>query len=97
MMHVFEWLAVSIVMKATVVVAVGLGGAWLARGSRASVRHAVLAASFAVLLGLPIASMVAPPVRVAVTVMPSVFVDTIDAVPQIAATSLRVVEVPSVS
>ena len=41
-------LAVSIVVKATFIVAAGLMGAWLARKSRAAVRHAVLAASFAV-------------------------------------------------
>ena len=58
--------AVSIVLTATVVAAAGLMGAWLARGNRAAVRHAVLAASFAVLLGLPMASMVVPPVHVAV-------------------------------
>ena len=65
MMDVFDGLALSILAKATFVMAVGLVGAWVARGSRAAVRHAVLAAAFAVLLGLPVASMVVPPVRVA--------------------------------
>jgi len=89
--------AVSIVLKVTVIVAAGLAGAWLARGSRAAVRHAVLAASFVVMLGLPIGSMIVPPVPVTVTVAPTVFVNTIDAVPQVASSSVRVVEVPSVS
>jgi bla regulator protein blaR1 len=97
MMHVVDGLAVSILTKATVIVAVGLAGACLARGSRAAVRHAVLAASFAVMLVLPFVSMVVPPVRVAVPVAPAVFAGTMDAGPQIASSSVRVVEVPSVS
>jgi uncharacterized protein (TIGR03435 family) len=59
-------LAASIVAKATLVVTLGLMGAWLARGNRAAVRHVVLAASFAVLMVLPIASILVPPVRIAV-------------------------------
>jgi len=58
--------AASIVAKATVTTALGLTGAWLARRSRAAVRHALLAATFAVLLALPIASIFAPAVRIAV-------------------------------
>jgi len=59
--------AASMVAKATFTTALGLSVARLARGSRAAVRHAVLAAAFGVLLLLPIASVVAPPVRIAVT------------------------------
>ena len=59
-------LAASIVAKATVTAALGLIGTWLGRRSRAAVRHALLAAAFGVLLVLPIASVVAPPVRIAV-------------------------------
>lgn len=59
-------LAASIVAKATVILAMALLGAWLARGSRASVRHGILAAAFGVLLWLPIVAVVAPPVRIAV-------------------------------
>jgi uncharacterized protein (TIGR03435 family) len=88
MMYVFDGLALSIVAKATVVSMVGLMGAWLARGSRAAVRHAVLAGAFAVMLALPIVSMVVPPVRVAVPVMQSVFVETVDAAPQVASLSV---------
>src|SRR6267154_1674719 len=58
-------LAASILGKATVIAAMGLMGAWLTRRNRAAVRHAVLAASFAVLLALPIASTLIKPVRIA--------------------------------
>src|SRR4051812_22349214 len=58
-------LAASISVKATLVVTLALIGAWLARRNRAAVRHAVLAASFAVLLALPIASTFITPVRIA--------------------------------
>jgi TonB family protein len=59
-------LAASIVAKATVAAALGLVAARLARGSRAAVRHALLAAVFGVLLALPVASVLAPPLRIAV-------------------------------
>src|SRR5438105_1664925 len=58
-------LAASILGKATLIAALGLMGALLTRRSRAAVRHAVLAASFAVLLALPIASALITPVRIA--------------------------------
>jgi bla regulator protein blaR1 len=57
-------LAASILGKATLIAALGLMGAWLTRRSPAAVRHAVLAASLAVLLGLPIASILIRPVRI---------------------------------
>ena len=90
---------ISIIVKATIVMAGGLAGAWLARGNRASVRHAVLAAAFAVLLGLPIASMVVPPVRLAVPVpvAATVFVDSVDVAPQLAPSDARIVEASSIS
>jgi uncharacterized protein (TIGR03435 family) len=56
--------AASILVKVTAATALGLIGAWLARGSRAAVRHALLAATFGVLLALPVASFVAPPLRI---------------------------------
>lgn len=62
-------LAVSIVAKVTVITALALFAAWLARGSRAAVRHALLAAAFGVTLLLPIASIVVPPVRLGVSVV----------------------------
>lgn len=65
-------LAASIVAKATLITAVGLIAAWQARRSRAAVRHALLAASFAALLALPVAAFLVPPVRIAVAQQPSV-------------------------
>ena len=59
-------LAGSIVLKATVVAALGLFGAWLLRGRRAALRHAILAGAFAVLVVLPAGAIFAPPVRIAV-------------------------------
>jgi TonB family protein len=55
-----------IVAKVTVAAALGLAGTWLARRSRAALRHTLMAATFGVLLVLPIASVVAPPIRVVV-------------------------------
>lgn len=61
-------LAGLIVIKVTVVAALGLAVAWLARRNRAAVRHSVLAVTFGAMLVLPIASIVAPPVHVTVPV-----------------------------
>jgi TonB family protein len=63
--------ATLIVLKATAILALGLAGAWLGRGTRAAVRHAALAAAFAVLLALPLASFVIPPLGVAVAYAPA--------------------------
>jgi uncharacterized protein (TIGR03435 family) len=60
-------LAASILGKATLIAILGLMGAWLARRSPAAVRHAVLAASLAVLLALPIASILIKPFRIALS------------------------------
>ena len=59
---------VSALVKVTVTAALGLIGARLARGSRAAVRHALLAAAFGVTLLLPIASVVVPPVHLGIPV-----------------------------
>ncbi len=59
-------LPASIVVKATVIAALALIGTRLARGSRAAVRHVLLAAAFGVLLLLPLASVIAPPIEIAV-------------------------------
>lgn len=56
----------SIVIKVTVTVCLALVGTRLAPRSRAAVRHSLLMAAFAVLLLLPVVSIVAPPVRIAV-------------------------------
>jgi bla regulator protein blaR1 len=69
MLAIGSSLAVSIVVKVTVVAALGLAAAWLARRNRAAVRHALLAATFGAALLLQIGSIVAPPVRVAVPVV----------------------------
>jgi len=65
MFAVSNSLAASILAKTTLVLTLGLFAAWLMRRSRASLRHAMLAAVFAVLLLLPIAAALAPPVRIA--------------------------------
>jgi uncharacterized protein (TIGR03435 family) len=54
----------SILIKATVIVVLALAATRLTRRSRAAVRHMLLAAAFAVLLILPIVSMLAPSIRV---------------------------------
>lgn len=74
MLAVSNSLAASITIKATAVAALGLIGAWAARGSRAALRHAVLAASFGMLLALPVAALLAPPVRIAVAAAPQLTV-----------------------
>jgi bla regulator protein blaR1 len=61
-------LAASIVAKVTVTTALGLITAWLTRRNRAAVRHVLLAAAFGVLLMLPVASVLAPPIHVAVPI-----------------------------
>lgn len=60
--------AASILAKVTITTALALAAVRLARNSRAAVRHVVLASAFAVLFILPIASLVAPAIRVAVPV-----------------------------
>ncbi len=61
-------LAASIVAKATIIAALGLIGARLARRKQClAVRHLVLASTFTVLLLLPLASIIEPPVPIAVS------------------------------
>jgi beta-lactamase regulating signal transducer with metallopeptidase domain len=55
-----------IVVKATILVAIAQAGTRALRAARASVRHAVLASLFGVLLLLPIAAALAPPVPIAI-------------------------------
>jgi uncharacterized protein (TIGR03435 family) len=77
-------LALSTIVKVTITTASALICTRLARRSRAAVRHVVLGAGFAVLLVLPIASIVVPPVHIAVPTeerdnnLPSVFEPAID-------------------
>lgn len=56
----------SLIVKATIVLALTLAGAWAARRARASVRHVLLASAFGVLLTLPAVALLMPPVAVAV-------------------------------
>jgi TonB family protein len=56
-------LATSIVAKVTMTMVTALVGVRLARRSRAAVRHALLAAAFAVSLSLPMASILIPSVQ----------------------------------
>jgi beta-lactamase regulating signal transducer with metallopeptidase domain len=58
--------ALAIVVKATFALALGLAAAALARSGRAAARHAVLAGTLAAIAALPLVSLVAPPVRIAV-------------------------------
>src|ERR1700720_1148367 len=60
--------AASLVAKGTAVLALGLISAWFSRRSRASVRHALLATTFGVLLALPVASSGPTPVPLVVPV-----------------------------
>lgn len=57
-------LAASIVAKSTVSTALALIGVRMARRSCAAMRHALLTTAFGVLLVMPVASVVAPPVRI---------------------------------
>src|SRR5262245_39046148 len=63
--------ALSVMVKGTAAVALGLVGARLARKGRAAVRHVLLASAFGVLLALPIVSSIATPVTVAVPIAAS--------------------------
>ena len=58
-------LVILIVAKVSLVCALGLSATGLARRSRAALRHTLLTAAFGVTLVLPIASIVAPPVHIA--------------------------------
>ena len=61
----------SIVVKATLTLALGLLGVRIAYTARASRRYLVLAATFGVLLLLPLAALVAPPVGIAIRSVPA--------------------------
>src|SRR5215472_1012590 len=63
--------AISLMVKGTAVVTLGLMSAWLARRGRAAVRHALLASAFGVLLALPVVSLIAPPVTISMPVAAS--------------------------
>jgi bla regulator protein blaR1 len=54
----------SILLKATVFLGLGLIAAWLAKRNRASVRHLLLAATFAMLLALPFLVLAGPAISI---------------------------------
>ena len=56
----------TVLVKATLILIAALAAIRLARRSRASVRHAVLGATFAVLAALPLANAVLPALELAV-------------------------------
>jgi bla regulator protein blaR1 len=58
----------SILLKATLFLALGLTAAWLARRERASVRHLLLAATFGTLLALPFLVLLGPAVSIEIPV-----------------------------
>lgn len=59
-------MTLALLLKATAVLSAGLAAAHLARHSRASVRHLLIAASFVMLLLLPIANAISPSLNVPV-------------------------------
>jgi len=63
--------ALAIVVKATFALALGLTAAALARTGRAAARHAILAGAFAAITALPLVSLFAPPLRIAVSPAPT--------------------------
>ena len=62
------WLELSILSKATILLVLGLAASSLARRGRASVRHVVLAATFAALLALPLIVLAVPSFKIEVPV-----------------------------
>src|SRR5579862_5150060 len=64
--------AASILTKATLILALGLILSILMRRARASLRHVLLSATFAALLGLPVAFYFAPPILIATKVATTV-------------------------
>lgn len=61
----------AILLKATVLLALGLTAAWAAGRARASRRHLLLAATFAALLALPIVAAAAPAVAIELPAAPA--------------------------
>src|SRR5512133_1200385 len=61
----------SMALQATMLVSVGLAAARVAAHARASVRHLLLAATFAAILALPLAATSSPDIPVKVPVVPT--------------------------
>src|SRR4029453_14271131 len=64
---IIDW-AISIPGKATALLVLGLAAAWLMRRSRASMRHVLLASTFAALIALPLGIAAIPAVGVTVPI-----------------------------
>jgi uncharacterized protein (TIGR03435 family) len=60
----------SIIVKATIILTLALAKIVVARRSRASVRHLILTAAFMILLALPFAVSLAPPIKLEVPRLP---------------------------
>jgi uncharacterized protein (TIGR03435 family) len=67
-----ESVALSLIAKATVVLACAMAAGWLARHRRAAVRHLIFAGAFAALAVLPAATAAVPAVPVRLLTMPSI-------------------------
>ena len=67
-LFVSRWVELSILGKATLMLALGLTAAWLAGRGRASVRHLFLVATFGMLLALPLVTLIAPRLTIDVPV-----------------------------
>src|SRR3954471_14488209 len=77
----------SILLKATVLMALALVVVRMAGHSRAAVRHLILASTFAALAALPLVIAAAPGLRIDIAVTPSKPVQTIAAEPTAAVIS----------
>ena len=64
LVSISEWIELSILVKATILLAFGLAAARVAARARASVRHLLLAATFATLVILPLVVIGAPDVTI---------------------------------
>jgi ankyrin repeat protein/beta-lactamase regulating signal transducer with metallopeptidase domain len=67
-LFVSRWVELSILGKATIVLALGLTAAWVAGRGRASVRHLFLVVTFGMLLVLPVIILTTPGVTIDVPV-----------------------------
>ena len=85
----------SLIVKATLILCAGLIITQLARRARASVRHLVMATSFAALIALPVLLTVAPAMTIDVPVTPSPNAAIVEFNPAIAPPSTAVTEAPS--
>ena len=88
----------SIVVKATVLLLIGLTAAVVARRSRASVRYLAFAATFAALVALPLTMLFGPSVAIPVTASHIDFIsDEVAAAPQAASNAEVVTTQPPLS